>query len=201
MINGKVYCSYSQCSWSRLKDAPHENAKCAGAGLQQQPKYAIVDDQWQSLLLWLSVLLILADCKSVVATLSKGWDEAVLLPRLQWWLYLISNAAHQHYRHGGKAPSDWLVNKYSSDGTSACYCSQSYSECHPEDIRLNYCTRAFLLIPLLWWARLDIFISVVRTGLIYLKRPFLSSWIKLRIQSQLVNLLILVNQSWHIDTR
>ena len=51
-------------------------AKCAEAGLQQ-PKCAIVDDQCQSVLLWLSVLLILADCKSMVATLSKGWDEAV----------------------------------------------------------------------------------------------------------------------------
>ena len=68
------YCF--ECSWSRLKDAPHDFCKMCRSRIAAEPKCAIVDDQWQSLLLWLSVLLILADCKSVVATLSKGWDEA-----------------------------------------------------------------------------------------------------------------------------
>ena len=156
MINGKAYCSDSQCCWS-----------------------------WLTARAWLQL------CQKV--------EMRVLLPRLQWWLYLISNAAHQHYRHGGKDPSDWLVNRYPSHGASACYCSQSPRKCHPGNIRLKYCTLGFLLMPLMWWARLDI--NLCGTGLIYLKRPFLSSWIKLGIQSQLVNLLFKVNQSWHIDTR
>ena len=144
-----------------------------------------------------SVLLILVGCKSVVATLSKGWDEAVLLPRLQWWLYLISSAAHQQHRHGGKAPSEWLGNIHSSHGKSACYCSQSYDSGRHQVELLQSCF-SFDSFDVMGWSR---YIYLCGTGLIYPKRPFLSSWIKLQIQSQLVNLLFKVNQSWHMNTR
>ena len=137
---------------------------------------------------WLTARAWLQLCQKV---------EMRLLPRLQWWLYLISNAVHQKHRHLGKDPSDWLVNKYSSHGTSACYCSQS-SDSGRHQVELLQSCFSFDSLAVMgssWY------IYLCGTGLIYLKRPFLSSWIKLRIQSQLVNLLFKVNQSWHMDTR
>ena len=72
------------------------------------------DSQW--CWSWLTARAWLQLCQKV---------EMRLLPRLQWWLYLISSAVHQQHHHGGKAPPEWLGNIHSSHGTSACYCSQS----------------------------------------------------------------------------
>ena len=115
---GSPKVSHWKCRWTVAKheSRPHDfckmcRSRIAAAAQMCNCRWSLIK-QWQSLLLWLSVLLILVDCKTVVATLSKGSDEAVLLPRLQWWLYLISSAAHQQHCHGGWwKDSIWLTSE------------------------------------------------------------------------------------------